>query len=109
MGKTFSRSNSRTNKKMIGEDIHELVAVDFIKADKTKKRDDSETNMANQITLTEEQKKIIEANTKMSLKDVTIKWKAGISGIGKSDISAIENATRRSCDFWTVPTNDTNR
>ena len=65
MGKNFFTIQlTDEQKKMIGEDIHELVAVDFIKADKTKKRDDSETNMANQITLTEEQKRLLKQTLK---------------------------------------------
>jgi hypothetical protein len=90
-------------KKSLGDEtIEELVAVDYQKKGSYDKSEKAGTH----VVLTDEQKKIIEENTKMANHDVEIKWKPAILGINADDISSIEDVTMRGCDYWSVPTAD---
>ena len=94
-------------KKMFGDqNVHELVAVDYKKINKSTRSNHDEADILTNFPLTDSQKQVVEVQTKMSHQNVKVLWKPSMSSIGKSDIKSIENNTLRSCDTWSVPTSD---
>jgi len=103
----FSIKLTDEQKRMFeGQNVNELVAVDYKKTGKTIPEIKTTSGKMEHISLTDWQKQIVEENTNMKHHEVEIQWRPAISGISKSDIKNIENITMRSCDFWSVPTSD---
>lgn len=96
----FTIKLTEEQKKLFGLDVPEVVAIDFCKVPPSETDRDRKA-----LTLTKEQKEIVAKATGEDPDRLRITWRPMLEALPSHDIRAIENATNRHCDMWSVPSN----
>lgn len=97
----FNIKLTEEQEKAVGGDVKELVAVDFVKIER------SETDRGRPyVKLTKEQAYHVRKVTGEDPRDLRITWRPALQSLPSKDIKEIENVTLRGCDTWSVPAQD---